>query len=420
MDYRIAIPTLGRHSLINAQTLKMIKTNNIHPSKVILFVVEEEYKQYRSVVPQEYDIIIGVRGVVEQREFIETFFPQDQNILFLDDDVNEVDLSLTNYLSLDDFIIDAFKQTRERGAYIFSVYPVYNPFFRKDREPVTEYLSYMVGGFQGIINRNGSIDKPYDQELRITYTREGNKEDVEKSILYFKKDGKTVRFNRIGYKTKYYGSLGGLGTLKERLPKMMIGSNILQQNFPEYGKIKIRKNGLYEFVLNRLHKPNEEDKRIDVFPSINPEELVDLYNMLEEITIPHATYRRGFPKHRAVCFGITKKRYTQIVELSSSSLKYPEIYQEILRIGKMICPFEFTSIHVNNNVTSPPHKDENNTSKSVLLSFGDYTGGNIMIEGKVYDANCTPIMFNGGILEHCNTPDLEGTKYSLVFYCIKK
>jgi len=271
----------------------------------------------------------------------------------------------------------------------------------------------MVGAFYGIINR------PYERDLRITYTREGNKEDVERSILYFKKDGKTIRFNRVGYKTKYYGAVGGLGTLKERIPKMMIGANLLLQQYPEYGKIKIRKNGLYEFVLNKLTKPNEDDKRIDVLPAINPEEVFELYNMLEEITIPHATFRRGFKTHRAVCFGITKKRYSNVVGLSSASLKYPEIYEEIIRVGKMICPFEFTSIHVNYNVTSPKHKDENNISKTVLLSFGDYTGGNIMIEGNMYDANCQPIYFNGSILEHWNTDDLLGTKYSLVFYCIK-
>jgi hypothetical protein len=39
-----------------------------------------------------------------------------------------------------------------------------------------------------------------------------------------------------------------------------------------------------------------------------------------------------------------------------------------------------------------------------------------MIEGKMYDAKNTPIIFNGSQLEHWNTDDLEGLKYSLVFY----
>ena len=53
---------------------------------------------------------------------------------------------------------------------------------------------------------------------------------------------------------------------------------------------------------------------------------------------------------------------------------------------------------------------------SILLSFGDYTGCNIVINGDKYDANRQPIMFNGSLLEHYNSDDLVGNKYSLVFF----
>jgi DNA (cytosine-5)-methyltransferase 1 len=33
-----------------------------------------------------------------------------------------------------------------------------------------------------------------------------------------------------------------------------------------------------------------------------------------------------------------------------------------------------------------------------------------------YDTDCRPVIFNGAELEHWNTKDLQGTKYSLVFY----
>jgi hypothetical protein len=51
-----------------------------------------------------------------------------------------------------------------------------------------------------------------------------------------------------------------------------------------------------------------------------------------------------------------------------------------------------------------------------LLSFGDYTGANIVIDGILHDAKYNPIVFNGAELEHWNTDDLVGNKYSLVFY----
>lgn len=143
--------------------------------------------------------------------------------------------------------------------------------------------------------------------------------------------------------------------------------------------------------------------------------------------------RRGFPeRHRAITFGITRGRFNGITGVSHFSKKYPEIYAEIIRIGRHICPFEFTSIHLNNNVVCPPHYDSKNVGESLLVSFGDYEGCKIVIRGtppdprhqgtppdprhEVYDAKHTPLIFNGSLLEHWNTNDLVGNKYSLVYF----
>ena len=52
----------------------------------------------------------------------------------------------------------------------------------------------------------------------------------------------------------------------------------------------------------------------------------------------------------------------------------------------------------------------------MLLSFGDYTGCKIIIGNQEYDADCKPLIFDGSKLEHHNTNDLIGTKYSLVYF----
>jgi hypothetical protein len=67
-------------------------------------------------------------------------------------------------------------------------------------------------------------------------------------------------------------------------------------------------------------------------------------------------------------------------------------------------------------VVCPKHYDSKNVGESMLVSFGDYTGCNIVIEGIVYDAKHTPVIFNGSKREHWNTDNLTGNKYSLVFY----
>jgi hypothetical protein len=129
--------------------------------------------------------------------------------------------------------------------------------------------------------------------------------------------------------------------------------------------------------------------------------------------------RRGFPaKHRAITFGITRGRFNGITGLSHYSKKYPAIYNEILRIGKIMCDgvIDFKSIHLNNNVVCPKHTDSKNVGKSVLVSFGEYTGCNIVICNQIYDAKYTPIVFDGSLLEHWNTDTLVGNKYSLIFF----
>jgi hypothetical protein len=160
---------------------------------------------------------------------------------------------------------------------------------------------------------------------------------------------------------------------------------------------------------------------IHQFDKVAESEFAALTEDLEKICIPllNANNRRGFPKHRGCVFGMTKPRFKSGgPRLSANSVKYPHIYDEICRIGNLVCPegFLFKSIQLNKNVTCPPHKDSKNRSDSVIVSFGNYTGGNLVIENKEYDARHQPLMFNGAELEHWNTPDLEGTKYSLVFF----
>jgi len=161
---------------------------------------------------------------------------------------------------------------------------------------------------------------------------------------------------------------------------------------------------------------------VSVLEKYPAETFAPLYSLLDYFKIPPKgcrNNRRGFPeRHRAITFGITKGRFNNTTGLSYWSKKKPEIYAEIMRIGKLICPFEYTSIHLNNNVVCPKHIDGTNVGRSLLVSFGDYTGCNIVVDGIIYDAKYTPIIFDGSILEHWNTDDLVGNKYSLVFFCM--
>ena len=97
------------------------------------------------------------------------------------------------------------------------------------------------------------------------------------------------------------------------------------------------------------------------------------------------------------------------------SRKYPDIYEEIVRIGKEICSFDFKTIQLNKNCCCPPHKDKANQSRSILVSFGSYSGGELVIEGVVHNAYHNAIEFDGVNNLHWNL-EHTGTKYSLIYF----
>jgi hypothetical protein len=250
MSYVICIPSYKRSQICNEKTLAMLKENDIDKTKIFVYVAnKEEYDEYDKVLDKELynKLIIGQKGLVQQRRFISRQWPEGKNIVYFDDDIKKVDLKMSKYKTLDAFFKDAFKECREQKAFLWGVYPVYNPFFRKGQKPITTCLNYIVGAFYGNINR------PNLKAIRTVLTEEnGQKEDVEMSIRHFIHDGIVLRFNKVGFITKYYGSSGGLGTFKARLKPMLEASKVLKKHFPLYGEIAAKKTGMTEFRLKKI------------------------------------------------------------------------------------------------------------------------------------------------------------------------
>ena len=114
-----------------------------------------------------------------------------------------------------------------------------------------------MGAFYGILNR------PNLNSIKLTITKEnGQKEDVERTLKYFVEDGIVLRFNKVGFITKYYGKSGGLGTFEARLKPMLEASEKLKKMYPEYGDISTKKTGMTEFKLKKIPSKyeNQESK----------------------------------------------------------------------------------------------------------------------------------------------------------------
>tara|TARA_R110000822_G_scaffold58780_1_gene146894 strand:+ start:7752 stop:9029 length:1278 start_codon:yes stop_codon:yes gene_type:complete len=131
----------------------------------------------------------------------------------------------------------------------------------------------------------------------------------------------------------------------------------------------------------------------------------------------NSAYSRGFNDHEKLTFGMRNINY-QALGLTTASINYPEIFDALMEYGEKYCNFEFTNIHVNKNVVCPPHKDKGNTGISMIVSFGNYKGCNLMVEGEHIETRENPVYFDGKEKLHWNTDDLEGIRYSLVYYTI--
>lgn len=146
----------------------------------------------------------------------------------------------------------------------------------------------------------------------------------------------------------------------------------------------------------------------------------EILKELQSITIPRknaTNTRRGFPiGHRSMTLGITKGRFNGHIGLSYYSKKYPRLYLLCKMLGESVCTFPFTSIHINHNVECPPHYDAGNADVTCIVIIGNYTGGELIIEGREITNTTEPIIFDGRKQLHWSLPVTFGDKYSIVFF----
>ena len=246
MNYIIAIPSYNRSEIISKKTLKTLQEGNIDKNRVFIFVANQsEYNKYKqNVLPELYNkIIIGKKGITNQRNFISNYFSEGQYVISMDDDIESLEIlkneKLVKLKDINKLFVDAYKLLIKNNLYIWGIYPVRNPFFMYKN--TTYDLRFIIGVIFGFITRHNS-------KLKMNINSE-TKEDYNQTILYFKMDGGVVRFNNITVKTKF-NSEGGLGT--DRFERNKHAAEYLYKKYPDIISIFQRKNNMYEVKLKKL------------------------------------------------------------------------------------------------------------------------------------------------------------------------
>jgi len=278
-DYIIVIPSYNRPELIQIKTLALLNRHNINPNLINIFVAnKDQYDLYQSKIPKFLynELVIGVIGLKNQRNFIIDYYPEGKHIVQMDDDLDKI-MELYKKTSsktstarktirkpshlrkdkenrvmrpvkdLDRFIRNAFRMCHEKGIFLWGVYPLANARFMTPT--VTTDLRFIVGPMWGMINR-------HRQELHSTIDE---KENAERTLQYYTLDGSVLRFNNVGIETRYYKNKGGMQNEgKNRKEEALKSVYYLHKKYPHLTKIFLgKKSGVPEIRMIR-HLPTKK------------------------------------------------------------------------------------------------------------------------------------------------------------------
>jgi len=448
----VAIPSYNRPDVVRKKTLQCLKDGKVPASRIFVFVVKEQLEEYQNAVPKELynKMIVGKKGLVNQRQFINDYFKKGQDIVCMDDDIrglvklvpgrdkdNPLNNTTKKVVDLVSFFDMAFRVMKEKGANIWGMTPSANPRFM--RNVIKTNLSYIVGAFYGIRNTK-------DPAYVLKYG--DNQEDKERTARYFQKDGVVVRFGAYAPVTTYFAP-GGLEspTRKKDTKKY---TDILVEKFPDYfTQIYKPSFGIYDLRFKRgegtkseieggaersYYTEDKDDVSIKTHSIRNPSKYKEARDELLEILRDTTLPKLGKPKTgehtrankigsigRTMTFGYGDTRHG--VKDYKKNTDYPELFHALVKFGNQVVPkgWDYNGITLNEGVKAKKHKDSKNLGVSYIVGIGDFTDGGIKVwnaddkDPKVLDLHDRPVSFNGGLLYHQTAP-FKGERYTMVFY----
>ena len=256
--YVIAIRSYRRADTIKNKTLRILKDDKIPKDNIYIFVGSDEIDTYKKSVGPGYHILDGgSEGTNACNKKIINYFPKNQYIIQTDDDINFI-LKLKQMggtsksskkrkiingriepMGLESYslkkIIKEGKQLMDEYKYnLWGMYPVPNYYFMKG--DTTTNLKFCIGRVFGF---NNTKDVICGDDCR---------DDYERSILYYDRDGGIIRFNKYVCDADTYIGKGGLAESRT-IDKMQKSCDYLLNKYPQYVRPKKCKSQFPEIRL---------------------------------------------------------------------------------------------------------------------------------------------------------------------------
>lgn len=236
MRYSVAIPSYRRAETLRDYTLPALQAAGMPYHKISVFVADDEqFEHYTQILqPGTYGmLVLAEPGMRAMREFIRYHYLDGLPLVCCDDDIQGFYKKVDDktYVPVTDLQLEihrAFEACYQYDCKLWGIYPVLNAMFM--RHTVTTDLRYIVGCFWGCINT-------HDPNMSVTLD---DKEDFERTLKFYIRDGGVVRLNDLAPKTRYYDQPGGMQVL--RTPERVAASALnLYKRYPEYCTLNTKK-----------------------------------------------------------------------------------------------------------------------------------------------------------------------------------
>ena len=213
------------------KTLATLRRGGVALSDIYIFVVDDEQEEYKKACPG-YQIISGLLGLIQQKAFIQGFFSQDTYILFCDDDITKLSRVLDaktseEILDIPGLISQMIMRMTAEHVSICGIYPCDNKKFALGNPEVSTRFAFLIGVMYLIRN----LRMP---EVQLDVSDPASYDDKIRTIKYYQKEGKTLRYNWILIKTKYFAKGGLCSAIPDRLSKRKSETEALVTRFPQY------------------------------------------------------------------------------------------------------------------------------------------------------------------------------------------
>ena len=228
----IVIPTYDRSD--NFKTIKYLKEENVPDEWITIFLANEDEKEkYISKIGvNKYNWVVGVLGILNQRNFITDYFDEGNIIVSLDDDISKIiHKDGKDFIS---WVNECIDYLNNENLGLLSVSPSSNPYFFecRNKNVSNKNVSFKKGNYLAVgvfhIYRNCK-----DIKMDIDFV-----EDYDRSLMFLKKYGANVRYFDVLLKTIYWGK-GGLTKLRTKECYIQQVNKLLSK-YPNYLKVRYR------------------------------------------------------------------------------------------------------------------------------------------------------------------------------------